>query len=162
MQRDERLLIGRLAAKTGVTADAVRFYERAGLLPRPRRTKTGYRVYSAKSIARVQFIRKAQALGFSLDEIKQVLRLRDSGRLPCRSVVELAERHLRQVEDELAQLQSLRESLRGYLRHWKRTANPDTCATAQFCNLIEEVEAENAPPRRDVAGSRFKNGRRKM
>lgn len=138
------LLIGQLAQRGGVKTDTVRFYERAGLLPRAERTAAGYRVYPPKAAERLQFIRKGQALGLSLEEIKRVLRLRDSGTLPCDYVVELAERRLREVERELAEMQSFRDSLRRYLHRWKRSANPDACAAVQFCNLIEEMEIQPA------------------
>ena len=139
------LLVGQLARQAGVKADTVRFYERAGLLPHPERTAAGYRAYPSDAANRLRFIRQAQALGLSLDEIKRVLRMRDSGKLPCDYVIELAERRLREVERELAGLQGVRDSLRRYVRHWKRTANPDACAAVQFCNLIEEVELKLTP-----------------
>lgn len=152
---NERLSIGELARLGGVKADTVRYYERQGLLPAPERTAAGYRQYAPDAVARLRFIRKAQALGLSLDEIKRVLRLRDSGKLPCDYVVELAARRLRNVEQELAELATFRDALRGYLRRWKRAANPDVCAAAQFCNLIEESEIESAPVQ-SVAGRRPK------
>ena len=132
-----------------------RFYERAGLLPRPERTATGYRAYPPAAVHRLRFIRKAQALGLSLDEIKRVLQMRDSGTVPCDYVIGLAERRLRGVERELAGLQVVRDALHRCLRHWKRTANPDACAAAQFCNLIEAVELKLVPK----ADTAVRNGR---
>lgn len=144
-QNAKPLLVGQFARHAGVKADTVRFYERAGLLPRPERTAAGYRAYPPEAMNRLRFIRQAQALGLTLEEIKRVLRMRDSGALPCDYVIELAARRLREVERELTGLQVVRDSLRRYVRHWKRTANPDACAAAQFCNLIEEIELNLAP-----------------
>ena len=78
MARDSsRMTIGRLAKKAGVGIDTIRFYERRGILPEPRRTASGYRLYRDDAVARIRFIRRAKELGFSLDEIsllmKQVL-----------------------------------------------------------------------------------------
>ena len=144
-QNSRPLLVGQLARQAGVKADTVRFYERAGLLPHPERTAAGYRDYPPETAARLRFIRQAQALGLSLDEIKRVLRMRDSGKLPCDFVIELTVRRLREVEREVAGLKAVRDSLRRYVRHWKRTANSDACASAEFCNLIEEIEIKVAP-----------------
>ena len=156
-QNAKPLLVGQLARQAGVKSDTVRFYERAGLLPRPERTAAGYRTYPPEVGNRLRFIRQAQALGLSLDEIKRVLRMRDSGKLPCDFVIELAQRRLREVERELAGLEGVRDALRRYVRHWKRTANPDACAAVQFCNLIEEIELKLAPN----AESQVRRGRLK-
>jgi DNA-binding transcriptional MerR regulator len=150
----KRLLIGRLARLAGLSTDTVRFYEREGLLPKAERTAANYRVYPPEALARLQFIRKAQALGLSLEETKRVLRVRDSGNLPCDFVIELAERRLREVEKQLGELHMFRESLRRYVSRWKRAANPDACAATQFCNLIEEVEIQHRPAMQRVVGRR--------
>ncbi len=142
------LLIGELARRAGISPDTIRFYERAGLMPRPDRSGAGYRHYTPECAARLGFIRKAQALGMSLDEVKRLLRLRESGTPPCGLVIEFASGRLRKVELELAGLQRFRDSLKGWVRRWKRTANPKACAAASFCNLIEELDLEPAlPPR---------------
>jgi len=73
----ETLLIGELARLAGVKRDAVRFYERSGLLARPVRSANGYRAYDETALARLRFIQKAQSLGFSLDEVKRILSLRE-------------------------------------------------------------------------------------
>jgi DNA-binding transcriptional MerR regulator len=73
------LTIGKLANAAGVGIDTVRFYERAGLLNKPQRTASGYRLYAASDVARLRFIRRAKGLGFSLPEIAELLRLNDSG-----------------------------------------------------------------------------------
>lgn len=84
------LFIGQVAEAAGIKPDTVRFYEKVGLLPKPERAASGYRVYAQSAVKRVLFIRKAQALGFSLDEIQRILTLRAHGAEPCARVVAIA------------------------------------------------------------------------
>jgi MerR family copper efflux transcriptional regulator len=107
-----RLTIGKLASAAEVGVDTVRFYERAGLLKRPQRTPSGYRLYAEADAARLRFIRRAKTLGFSLDEIAELLRLNDGGgrRGAVRAV---AERRLKEIEQKLAELGRMRDTLRG-------------------------------------------------
>ena len=81
------LLIGQLAKLAGVKPDSVRFYERSGLLPAAKRTPAGYRIYDEPALKQLRFIKQAQALGFTLDEIKRILSLRGQGKQTCRCVV---------------------------------------------------------------------------
>jgi MerR family copper efflux transcriptional regulator len=108
----QKLTIGKLASAAKVGVDTVRFYERAGLLKRPQRTPAGYRVYAEVDAARLRFIRRAKALGFSLEEIAELLQLNDGGgrRSAVRAV---AERRLTEIEQKLAELGRMRETLRG-------------------------------------------------
>src|SRR3972149_1456098 len=96
---NKRLFIGQLAQLVGVGVDTVRFYERAGLLQRPERTAAGYRLYAPEALARLRFIRKAQALGFTLDEIKRILSLRGQGAATCRCVIAIAGATLSDTEE---------------------------------------------------------------
>ena len=82
----EAWFIGRAAKEAGVSVQAVPYYERLGLLPTAHRTPTGYRIYGPEAVDRLRFIKQAQALGFSLDEIREILRLRYEGRSPCECV----------------------------------------------------------------------------
>src|SRR5262249_15356925 len=86
-QNGKKLLVGQIARLAGVKSDTLRFYERAGLMPQTERTAGGYRAYRPDAVERLHFIRKAQALGFSLDQVKRILRLRQSGSLPCDYVI---------------------------------------------------------------------------
>ncbi|WP_052851985.1 heavy metal-responsive transcriptional regulator [Streptomyces avicenniae] len=104
--------IGTLAHAAGVTAKTVRFYERTGLLPEPPRTPSGYRDYPPESADRLAFIRGAQAAGLSLSEIRDVLRVRDSGQAPSGPTAALIAGHLRQVEERLEDLTRTRNALR--------------------------------------------------
>lgn len=105
------LTIGRLASAAGVGIDTVRFYERAGLLEKPPRTAAGYRLYVEADAARLRFIRRAKALGFSLEEIRELLRLNDGGGRRG-SVRAIAVQRLAEIEQKLSQLTRMRNTLR--------------------------------------------------
>jgi DNA-binding transcriptional MerR regulator len=135
---EKPLLIGGLAKLTGVKTDTIRFYERIGLLPKPSRTASGYRIYDPASLRRVRFIRKAQALGFRLDEVLRILRLRECGSETCRSVIAIAEVTLTETESKLQELERFRDSLSRNLARWKRAPKGKT-TLAEFCTLIESA-----------------------
>src|SRR6266568_2952767 len=100
------LKVGQVAAEAGVGVQKLHYYERLGLLPKPNRSDANYRLYSSETIRRVRFIKKAQAMGMTLDETKQILDLKDHGRAPCHRVVELGHKHLQEIEARLTQLQT--------------------------------------------------------
>ncbi len=132
----EKLLIGQLAQLAGVKRDSVRFYERNGLLPKPPRSANGYRAYDEAAVTRLRFIKKAQSLGFSLDEVRRILTLRGQGSATCRSVLAIAEATLAETEIKLRDLQEFRDALAANVRRWKKLPARRKCA-AEFCDLIE-------------------------
>ena len=105
------LTIGKLAGAAGVGIDTVRFYERAGLLNKPRRTASGYRLYAASDVGRLRFIRRAKTVGFSLEEVAELLRLNDGGGRRG-AVRALASRRLAEIEQKLRELSRMRDTLR--------------------------------------------------
>lgn len=109
---------GELAESAGVSTDTLRHYERKGVLPRPRRGSNGYRQYPPEAVARVALVRRALAVGFTLDELARVLKVRDGGAAPCRKVRALAAEKLAEVEERLAELTELRAELRSTLDEW--------------------------------------------
>src|SRR5438477_12066347 len=106
-----KITIGKLAVAAEVGIDTVRFYERAGLLNKPQRTPAGYRLYAESDLARLRFIRRAKMLGFSLEEIAELLHLNDGGgrRSAVRAV---AEQRLEEIEQKLSELGRMRDTLR--------------------------------------------------
>lgn len=135
MKNQKPLLIGRLAKLSGVKPDTIRFYERSGLLPKPSRTASGYRVYDDAALSRMRFIRKAQSLGFSLDEIRRIMSLRGQGKETCRCVIAIAEATLAETEAKLQELSKFKQTLTTNLTRWKqKTRGP---IAAEFCALIE-------------------------
>ncbi len=130
--------IGKVAKQSGMTVEAVRFYERQGLLPKPPRTEAGYRLYADADLRRLQFVRQAQRLGFSLQEIVRILRLREQGHCPCHEVIETLERHLRETEDQLQRLQDFRDEIARTLKQWKRNGTREVPGEV-ICGLIERT-----------------------
>jgi DNA-binding transcriptional MerR regulator len=130
--------IGKLAAELGITSQAVRFYERSGLLKEPARTESGYRQYGPDDLKRLRFIRQAKELGFTLTEIGSMLRMHDAGYAPCSEVIAIAERHLDEVEAEIQRLQRFRRQLAGALTEWRKTKTRHVAGGA-ICELIERT-----------------------
>jgi len=131
--------IGSVATAAGVGVQTLHYYERIGLLPKPTRSEGNYRLYPPSALRRVQFIKKAQAIGFSLAEIKEILELKSHGRAPCRKVAELGERHLRDIDARLTQLRRYRTAVARSLTSWReKTAHRRNCA-GEFCDLIERL-----------------------
>src|ERR1041385_4477640 len=93
--------IGDVAKASGIGIEALRFYERSGLLGRPGRTQSGYRVYNAEVLTRLDFIKRAQVLGFSLQEIKQIIADKAAGRSPCREVREIVRHRLAELDEKM-------------------------------------------------------------
>lgn len=110
---------GELARSAGVSPDTLRHYERLGILKEPPRTNAGYRLYSADALSRVLLIRNALAVGFTLDELTGILRVRDSGGSPCLHVAELAHEKVGQLDTQIAQLIQLRDSLKMTVKEWE-------------------------------------------
>jgi len=139
-----------LARLTGVSTDTLRHYERKGLLPPPRRTAAGYRRYSPESARRVNLIQRALAIGFSLDELARVLRERDRGGAPCRSVRALVGQRLEALDQQLAALTTLRAELQQLLIEWdERLAGTADGARAHLLETFTgRAGIENARTRR--------------
>ncbi len=108
------MLIGEVARRTGVPAGAIRFYERERLVAAPARSAAGYRQYSERVIREIDFIKRAQALGLSLDQIREIISLGRKGK-PCTRVAAICEQHLQDIDRRIAELGSLREQLRAAL-----------------------------------------------
>lgn len=105
------LKIGDLARATGTVAETIRFYEKVGLLPEPGRTSGNYRAYDASHLRRLSFIRRARDLGFSLDQVRELLSLADDRGRPCDAVDGLARQHLAEVDRKIEDLAALRREL---------------------------------------------------
>lgn len=138
----DHLLAGELARQAEVSTDTLRHYERKGVLPRPRRSHNGYRMYPTGSLERVQLVRRALAVGFTLDELSRILKERDSGRTPCNEVYKLAEVKLSDVEERLATLSELRDELRKTLADWKRRLSKT--APGKQSKLLESLNGKRS------------------
>jgi DNA-binding transcriptional MerR regulator len=112
--------IGGVAKQIGLTPDAIRFYERAALLPRPSRTVGGFRQYADTDLETLRFIRQAQGLGFTLKEVRDLLALRGSRLQPCAPVCLRLQKKLLQVRRKLSDLRTLHDELQAALRTCKK------------------------------------------
>jgi MerR family transcriptional regulator, copper efflux regulator len=109
---------GELARLTGVSGDTIRFYERSGLLPAAPRSASGYRIFPQDALRRVQLVRSALGIGFSVRELADVFRERDRGGAPCQRVRKLVAEKLAALESQLRELHSWRGELRRTLVQW--------------------------------------------
>ena len=121
-----------------MSVQTVRFYERRKLLSEPVRTQSGYREYGEEELKQLLFVRQAKSLGFSLDEIREIIRSRGRGECPCTDVISIAERHLRDVAEQIRTLQKFREELSRAVKGWK-TAGKQTLSAGAICTLIERT-----------------------
>ncbi len=128
-----------LARRVGVRPSTIRYYEQQGLLPRPARTARGYRVYTEADVARLRFIRRAQALGFSLTAIRELLRLENAGTEAAEVVRRQALQHLQEVRRRLQDLQRLEAVLSQLVA---------TCAAhrGEGCPILEALQAADPFP----------------
>ena len=118
---------GELAREAGVNIETLRYYERRGLLPAPERAPNGYRVYSAAALDRIRFIKRAQGLGFSLEEIEELMSLRPAKGRQRQRVRHIAESKLETIESKLAELESIREALRQLVADCERGCDDADC-----------------------------------
>ncbi len=143
---ESALKVGELAARAGVGVQTLHYYERLGLLPEPDRSASNYRLYRTEALRRVQFIKKAQAVGFTLEEVKEILELRELGRDPCRCVADVGMKHLRELDERIAALQKFRQALAAVVPKWeKETLHQRKCA-GEFCDLIESLPTNLTRP----------------
>lgn len=125
--------IGELAAQLGINPRTIRYYEGIGLLPAADRTGANYRRYQAGDADRLTFIKTAQRLGLSLDEIREILALRDRGEAPCGYVRRVLARELDAIDDRIAELRTLR----GELVKLEALADQLPPSPAGYCRLID-------------------------
>ncbi len=114
------LKIGELARRAGVTAKAIRFYERKRILPPPMRASNGYRLYGEDAVEMLAFVKQATGLGLTLAEIKDIIAIRRGGRPPCAHVHRLLRDKAVELERKLSDLLELRRRIRQSLTAWKR------------------------------------------
>ena len=134
----EGLRSGELANRGGVNLETVRYYERRGLLPKPPRTPAGYRTFDADAVSRLRFIKQAQALGFSLKEIKELLALRLDPRASCADVRRRAEAKIADIDGKLRALRAIKRAL------VRLTAACAGRGPVSACPILESLE-ERAP-----------------
>jgi MerR family copper efflux transcriptional regulator len=135
-----RLKIGEVSKRSGVGVEALRFYEKGGLLDSPSRTYSGYRVYGEEVLERLAFIKRAQALGFSLDEIRRIIDDARKGESPCDEVREIVRRRLAELDERMREMRLYRKELAETLEEWDEKGR----APGHICGLIEGSHVEHA------------------
>lgn len=136
---------GELASLSGISADTLRHYERMKLLAAPRRSSGNYRLYLPEALDRVRLIRCALAVGFSLSELSEILKVRDGGGSPCRRVKTLLDEKLTRLDEQISDLLAMRDHLRRVSRDWDRrlTQTPD----GKPARLLETLMLPASGPR---------------
>lgn len=121
------LSVGQVAREAGVKVQTVHYYEREGILPKASRTPSGYRKFSGEAVRVIRFVKQAQDLGFSLDEIKQLLRLRSSQRANCGRVQEVAQDKIGLISEKIDSLERMRSALETLVNACKRRKSDLEC-----------------------------------
>jgi MerR family mercuric resistance operon transcriptional regulator len=130
------LKIGEVAARGGVNLQTIRYYEREGLLPKPPRLASGYRAFPADAVHRVRFIKRAQELGFSLAEIRELFSIQIDTKKDCSDVQRLAKAKIVDIEQKIDTLQSMKRVLTRLAR-----ACPGRGPSSQ-CPILESIDSE--------------------
>ncbi|WP_414620347.1 heavy metal-responsive transcriptional regulator [Calothrix sp. CCY 0018] len=132
------LKIGELAKQTGLTVGALRYYSDIGLLQPVLIGDNGYRYYAANASEQVEFIKKAQSLGFTLEEIKQILDVRNGGEIPCDLVQSLLENKIEQLAIQIKQMTLFKGELEEYRASWANKPESNL-KQEEVCPLIDSV-----------------------
>ncbi len=131
--------ISRAAELSGVSAKMIRHYESAGLIPAAERTDAGYRVYAMDDVHRLAFIRRARAVGFGSDDIRQLLSLWQNRQRPARDVKRLAVQHLQQLQARIVDLEAIADTLSHLIGHCHGDERPD-------CPILDSLAADSPAP----------------
>jgi DNA-binding transcriptional MerR regulator len=130
-------LIGAIASESGIPIKTIRYYDELGLLKTCGRTEGGYRLFDSDVFVRLKFIKRAQHLGLSLSEIREFLEVHDRGDLPCDHIKVKLEEKLEAIEEQIQQLQILKQELKGLLSGWSKIPeHPEET----ICPIIERSE----------------------
>jgi len=164
MEANRQLLrSGELASRAGLSTDTLRYYEQKGVLSGPPSLSNGYRCYPAEALQRVQMVRSALRIGFSIDELSRVLRIRQSGGVPCRSVRAMASAKLRELRQRQMEIARLCRMLQAVIRRWDRQLG--RAAPGERAHLLDTLAtgdsplmARLAPPSSSGMGRKLKQG----
>lgn len=135
VQEQNLLFIGQIAEQSGIPIRTIRYYESLGLLKSSGRTEGGFRQFSLDVLTRLTFIKRAQHLRLSLEEIKEILQVYDEGTLPCDDIKEKLEEKVTEIDRQIEQLLTLRAELRGLLSGWKSFPS---LQTGTICPIIQQ------------------------
>ena len=137
--------IGLVAQELGLNPKTIRYYENIGLIPEAQRTPNGYRIYTQGEIDRIAFILRARALDFSLDDIREILALREDGAAPCLYVTELVDQRINQIDAKIFSLNQLRSELEEIQQIAQSLPAENIVDKGCVCHLIENQRLVNSP-----------------
>ena len=129
------MTIGQLALRSGVGVETIRYYERRGLLSQPERPTEGYRRYTEDGVRRIHFIKRAQKLGFALEEIDELLALRVESKSQCADVRHYAEEKITDIDERLKTLRGMKKALQGLVKVCSQSKKTEECP------ILESLEA---------------------
>jgi MerR family transcriptional regulator, copper efflux regulator len=140
---ERRLRIGDVSKHSGVGIEALRFYEKQGLLNHAGRTQSGYRLYGAEVLERLEFIKRAQLLGFSLAEIAHIIKEKEAGKSPCFEVREIVRTRLEELDERMKEMRRYRKELAAALAEWDEAKEME----GEVCGLIEGTAISHGLPK---------------
>ncbi|WP_413163139.1 heavy metal-responsive transcriptional regulator [Capilliphycus salinus ALCB114379] len=141
--QDKPLKIGEIASLSGISVKTIRYYEEIGLLtPTVERSPSGYRLFNPSVLTRLSFVKRAQSLGLSLSEIREILEIRDRGHLPCGEVKHCLEVKVEAINQQIAALEVLRGELQGLLAQWEDQPTSTQAAHTICPNLQAESQTQ--------------------
>ncbi len=132
------LSVGKLAEKAGINLETVRYYEGIGLMPKPKRKDSGYRIYSENDLKRLLFVKRAKELGFTLKEIKELLEIKIETKSTCGDIKHIAEHKILDVELKIKDLQKIKKALKNLVAQCicEEVSTDD-------CPILESIEVKN-------------------
>jgi len=133
------LTIGRVAAAAGINVETIRYYQRRGLLEEPKKPLGGYRNYPSEMVKRIRFIKRAQALGFTLEDVAGLLQLNNTD--ACASIRELATQKVALIEQKVSQLEAMRDALTKLVRQCNKNLKSSTCPIIDILQRDSESQA---------------------
>ncbi|MBD2058751.1 heavy metal-responsive transcriptional regulator [Oculatella sp. FACHB-28] len=142
--QEKFLKIGEVASSSGLPVKTIRYYEEIGLLaPTVDRSESGYRLFNRQALNRLAFIKRAQSLGLSLNEIHQILAVHDEGQLPCGEVKQHLQAKVQSITEQIEALETLKFELQGILSGWEEYPNSNRMAQTICPNLQQSLEKPN-------------------
>ena len=138
------LRIGQLATETGFTPKTLRYYEDVGLLRPTQRAESGYRLYDDAAVERLRFVRRAQGVGLRLEDIRRILEISDEGRVPCEHVMQVVDRELTRIAEQLEKLHQFRDGLLALRSRMTASLGSENTRPGEVCPCFRDDAASTS------------------